>query len=107
MDCFECSGDLEYCKTSTETVTCPGQAYSYLYQTTTSEITVIRNEKLVSLQSQSVFKGCAIENERYCEEQNEVNSGLVDCKVSILSRSRCDLSLVFLRSLARSFVCQQ
>ena len=80
MDCFDCSGDPEYCKT----MTCQGQAYSCFYRTITTEITVLRSGKLASLYFQSIFKGCSIEDQRYFEKQREVDPGLVDCKVIIM-----------------------
>ena len=80
MDCFDCSGDPEYCKI----MTCQGQAYSCLYRTIKTEIAVFISGELASLYSHSIFKGCSIEDERYCEKQREVDSGHVDCKVIIM-----------------------
>ena len=92
IECYHCSGKIEYCNKTRTTKTCQGSHFSCLLRFGSTEVWMIKNGKLVSEIQDRVSKTCAVESRSYCEDQKKIDPNLKYCKVRI-SRFKSDLQL--------------
>uniref|UniRef100_A0A7M5V7E0 Uncharacterized protein n=1 Tax=Clytia hemisphaerica TaxID=252671 RepID=A0A7M5V7E0_9CNID len=93
IECFDCSGKIEYCNKTETTKTCHGSQFSCLLRFSSTKVWVIENGRLVSEIQERVSKTCAVESRLYCEDQKKIDPNMDYCKAHWCYKDRCNFEL--------------